>query len=152
MYNYFKVWELILNIYFVVGQKLTFRLKNETKYSNLEGSTELHSFCILWLYYSVLYGFLFLFFFVWNERFFCGRVPFYVVLKLFPCAVFYLGKWLVSKVLLVSWYMYRVEVAWSYTVPWCFMLMVYWHNLHQPFFFTLNCKVQELLDLYLQDF
>lgn len=32
------------------------------------------------------------------------------------------------------------------------MLIVHWYNLHQLFFFTLNCKVQQLLNLYLQHF
>lgn len=93
MYNYFKVWELILNIYFVVGQKLIFRLKNETKYSNLEGSAELHSFCIWWLYYSVLYGFLFLFVFLYEMNVsFVGGYHFMWCWNYSPALYFILGS------------------------------------------------------------
>lgn len=102
-------WLLTLTL--CCGQEINIWLEND---SNLEGSTELHLFCVWRLYYSTLWAYIYIytFFLVRKWMFLLWEGAILCDVEITPLqTVFYLGKWLVSKALLVSRYMYRVALA-----------------------------------------
>lgn len=91
-----------------VGKKLYLAWKMRINISIWVRSTGLHLFCIWWLHYSMLWTL----FLIWKWMLLLWEgATLHGVEIISLQTVFYLGKWLVSKVLLVSRYMCRVELA-----------------------------------------